>query len=98
MMDAERFGEAVVADFALTHTEEVLFELLLDAMKSYGNADERILVEGEVVRDRFDQLKPSPWLAVRRESRSFIVDALDRLQFGSDDGPLQIKHYAEASG
>jgi len=86
-MRSDAFREMVLDSFCLDPDDVVLLDMLLDAMVTYETARERLMTEGETIRDRFEQLKPSPWVAIRRDARTFITTGLERLRLGRPSGP-----------
>jgi phage terminase small subunit len=83
----KRWWRSVVSGWQLDDHHLHLLKLACEALDRAEQAREEIEKGGAVVKDRFNQLCPSPWVAIERDSRLAFARLLRELDL--DGEPMQ---------
>ena len=78
--EAQRWWRRLHDEYGIVDGAGLLILLTLaEAFDRMRKAQKIIIDEGEIVKDRFDQIKPHPMIAVERDCRSAILAGLKAL-------------------
>ncbi|WP_373054598.1 P27 family phage terminase small subunit [Thioalkalivibrio sp.] len=78
--DAKRWWRRIQAEYDIDDDAgKLLLQTALESFDRMRNCQAAIERDGELVRDRFDQLKPHPLLSAERDSRAQMLAALKAL-------------------
>jgi P27 family predicted phage terminase small subunit len=89
--EAQRWWQRITTEYGIEDDAGLL--LLQTALESFDrmrNCQAAIARDGELVRDRFDQMKPHPLLPAERDARGQMLTAMKNLNLDLEplrDGP-----------
>jgi hypothetical protein len=73
-----------MAEYEIDRAAEPILAATLEARDRHDQARAAIAKDGAVFKDRFGQLKPSPWLAVERDSATTMMRGWRLLGFDQE--------------
>ena len=79
--DAKRLWKTTVAHYDVDEPAAEVLRAGLEALDRRDQARMAIAKEGAVVKDRFGQDKPSPWVAIERDAAGTFYKAFRLLGF-----------------
>jgi P27 family predicted phage terminase small subunit len=95
--EAASWWQRLTAEYSLDDDAgRLLLQTGLEAFDRMRNCQAAIARDGEQVKDRFEQLKPHPLLAIERDSRAAMLAALKALNL--DLEPLRDRPGRPAGG
>jgi P27 family predicted phage terminase small subunit len=78
--EARRWWNRIMADYEISDDAgKLLLQTALECFDRMKNCQSAIAKDGELIRDRFEQLKPHPLLPAERDARSQMLAALKQL-------------------
>jgi phage terminase small subunit len=85
--EARRLWKSTVEHYAIDEQAAMVLKAGLEAMDRREQARQAIAKDGAVIKDRWGQLKPSPWCGIERDSaatlyKAFRLLGLDLAQTG----------------
>lgn len=77
---AKRWWRLIREEFDITDDAgKLLLQTAMEAFDRAVNCRTRIDEDGELVKDRFDQMKPHPLLAAERDARTQMLAAMKQM-------------------
>ena len=84
--DARALFDSIVARYELEDEELATLTLALEAFDQAATARRRLKREGQIIEDRFDQLRPRPAVAIHRDNLATWRQLVALLGIPADDG------------